>query len=88
MARQGFAVIARVDSVHSEESETADDPPTRAQFDFAQGRCLELLYVGRDFSMPGGDEAYLRPNTSEDEKRAHQEMLFRLTQEDIKKGSH
>jgi hypothetical protein len=86
MARQGYAVIARVDAVHSEEAETNDDPPAKAQFTFAEGRCLELLYVGRGHSFQAGEEAYLRLNSSEDERRARLEREFRtqmykLTQE-------
>jgi hypothetical protein len=77
MARQGFAVIARVDAVHSEEAETNDDPSAKAQFTFAEGRCLELLYVGRAYSLQAGDEAYLRTNSSEDERRARLEMEVR-----------
>lgn len=86
MARQGYAVVARVDSVHSEEAETNDDLPAKAQFTFAEGRCLELLYVGRGHSFQAGEEAYLRLNSSEDERRARLEREFRtqmykLTQE-------
>jgi hypothetical protein len=87
MARQGYALIARIDSVHSEEAVTTDDPPASAQFIVAQGRCLELLYVGRHYPTSVADrEADLRLNTSEDEKRARLEMklqkeMERLTQE-------
>jgi hypothetical protein len=93
MARQGYAVIARVDAVQSEEAETNDDPPAKAQFTFAEGRCLELLYVGRGYPFQGGDEAYLRINSSEDERRARLEMKLRaqmhsLAQEMDKKENH
>lgn len=90
-ARQGYALIARVDSVHSEEAETTDDPPAKAQFTIAEGRCLELLYVGRDYS-PDSDETYLRLNASEDERRARREMEIRAivhkALEAAKKGDH
>jgi len=94
MIRQGYAVIAHVDTVHSNVAETNDDPPAKAQFTFAKGRCLELLYVGRDYSLLTGDEeAYLRLNAPEDEARARQEMELRarmhsLTRELAKKGNH
>lgn len=55
MARQGYAVIARVDTVHSEVAETNDDPPAKAQFTIAEGRCLDLIYVGRGYLPKGGD---------------------------------
>jgi hypothetical protein len=93
MARQGYAVIARGDTVHSsEEAETNDDPPAKAQFTFAEGHCLELLYVGRGYSLQGGDEGYLRTNSSEDERRARLEMEVRTqlriaTQKLYKKGN-
>jgi hypothetical protein len=94
MARQGYAIIAHVDTVDSGEAETIDDPPTKAEFIFAEGRCLELLYVGRDYSLLTGDEkADLRLNTSEDEAHARREMRFlahihRLTQKQDKKWNH
>lgn len=55
MARQGYAVIARVDTVHSEVAETNDDPPAKAQFTIAEGRCLDLIHVGRGYLPKGGD---------------------------------
>jgi len=93
MARMGYAVIVNVDTVHSQEAETIDDPPAKAQFIFVEGRCLELFYVGRDYSMLDGDEAKLRLITSEDEARARREMKLRtqmhgLAQEPDKKGNH
>lgn len=77
MARQGYAVIARVDDVHSEEAETNDDPPAKAQFTIAEGRCFDLIYVGRGYLPNGGDEAFLRLNASEDERKARLEMGVR-----------
>jgi hypothetical protein len=77
MARQGYAVIARVDTVHSEEAETNDDPPAKTQFTIAEGRCLDLIYVGRGYLPKGGDEAFLRLNASEDERKARLEMGVR-----------
>jgi hypothetical protein len=93
MARQGYAVIAQVDAVRSTEAETIDYPPARAQFTFAEGRCLDLLYVGRGYSFQAGDEAYLRINSSEDERRARREMELRAemhkwAQETDVKGKH
>jgi hypothetical protein len=93
MARQGYAVIALVYAVHSEVAETNDDPPAEAQFTFAEGRCLDLLYVGRGYPFQAGDEAYLRLNTSEDERRARLEMKLRarmhmFAQEPDKKENH
>lgn len=93
MARQGFAVIAHVDSMRTEVAETSDDHPAKAQFTFAVGRCLELLYVGRSYSFQAGDEEYLRLNASEDEKRARQEMrlraeMYMLVQKQDKAGNH
>jgi hypothetical protein len=78
MARHGYAVIAHVDNVRSEVAETYDDHPAKAQFTFAEGRCLELLYVGRSYSFQAGDEEYLRLNASEDERRARREMELRV----------
>jgi hypothetical protein len=91
MARQGYAVIARVDTVHPEDAETDDDPPAKAQFTIAEGRCLDLIYVGRGYSTRDGDEAFLRLNASEDERKARLEMEVRkqlriATQEFHKKG--
>jgi len=93
MARQGYAVIAHVDTARTEMAETSDDHPAKAQFTLADGRCLELLYVGRSYSFQAGDEEYLRLNASEDEKRARQEMRLRaemhmLAQEQDKTGNH
>ena len=77
-ARQGYIVIARVDTVHSEEAETIDDPPGKAQFLLAEGKCLELLYVGRDYALlMGKEEDDLRLKIPEDEGRARKEMEFR-----------
>jgi hypothetical protein len=61
MARRGYAVIARVNSVQSKEAETIDHPVVKAQFTFAEGRCLRLLYIGRAYSGPDVEEAYLLP---------------------------
>jgi hypothetical protein len=94
MVRQGYALVARVDAVHSEEAETIDVLPSKAQFTYADGRCLELLYVGRDYSsIDGNKEMDLRLNTPEDEARARQQMKFRiemhrLAQEMDKKENH
>jgi hypothetical protein len=42
-----FAVIAQVDAVHPGEQFTADDNHSGAQeFALAEGRCLDLIYVG------------------------------------------
>jgi hypothetical protein len=93
MARQWYAIIAHVDTVDSGEAETIDDPPGKAEFIFADGRCLELRYVGRDDSLLAGDEeAYLRLNTSEDEARARLEMsplahTYRLAEKHHGKGN-
>ena len=85
-ARRGYALIALVVTVHSEEAETIDDRPTKTQFTYAEGRCLELLYVGRDYSPLGGEEAYLRLNAPEDEARARQEMKLRAEMRMLAKG--
>ena len=77
MARQGYAVIAHVDIVYSEEAETNDDPPAKAKFTIAEGRCLDLIYVGRGYLPKGGDEAFLRLNASGDERKARLEMGVR-----------
>ena len=93
MAQQWYAIVAHVDTLDSGEAETIDDPPGKAEFIFAEGRCLELLYVGRDDSLFAGDEeAYLRLNTSEDESRARLEMvpfarIYRLAQKHDGKGN-
>lgn len=93
MARKWYAIVAHVDTVDSGEAETIDDPPGKAEFIFAEGRCLELRYVGRDDSLLAGDEeAYLRMNTSEDEARARLEMspsahIYRLAQKHDRKGN-
>lgn len=93
MARQGYAIIAHVNTVDSGEAETTDDSPAKAPFTFAKGRCLELLYVGRSYSPLDGEEAYLRLNAPEDEARARQEMklraqMHRSAQETDRKGNH
>lgn len=93
MVRQGYAVIARVETIHSEVADTIDYPPAKAQFTFAEGHCLDLLYVGRDYTFQAGDEAYLRINSSEDERLARLEMKLRaqmhsLAHEMDKKENH
>lgn len=67
-ARRGYAFIARVSTVRSGEGETIDDPSYKARFTFAEGHCLELVYVGRDYNvLARNDEAYERLNASERE---------------------
>lgn len=85
-ARRGYAFVALVNAVHSGNGEAIDDPGYTARFVFAEGRCLELLYVGRDYRAPGGDEAYLRLNTSEDETLARKEMQTHLFMNNILKS--
>jgi hypothetical protein len=85
--------VARVDTMHPEVADTIDYPPAKTQFTFAEGRCIELLYVGRSYMYHSGDEAYLRINSSEDEKKARQEMELRaqmqtLAHEVENKGNH
>jgi len=62
---------------HFRGAETDEDPPAKAQFTFAEGRCLDLLYVGRSYLPKGGDESFLRLNASEDERKARLEMGVR-----------
>jgi hypothetical protein len=75
-ARQGYAFVAQVNSVRSEEAETIDHPGVRAHFAFVEGRCLQLLYVGRTYASLDDKEAFLRLNTSEVEARARQQMAL------------